>query len=139
MAKLKSSKAPTDNVTTKVKTSIWLDSEYAVALNQLAALKQLTLSDTVKAILIESLTRLPRRECDLVRGMVASITGRSLRLSGSSGGAGVDSSELQADTTVGKGSSGTGSETVTNRIDAIQSRSVDVPLADALSQIYGNQ
>jgi hypothetical protein len=138
MAKLKSAKAPTDNVAAKVKTSIWLDSEYAVALNQLAALKQLTLSDTVKAVLIESLTRLPRRECDLVRGMVSSITGRTLRLSGSSGGAGVDPVESQPEATVGQGQSVTGSEKLASRISDIQSRSVDAPISDALSQIYGN-
>lgn len=135
MAKHKVTKSPNHQTDEKTRLTVHLGTEWTSALSALSTMRQTTLSDLFESILASHLSTLPRKELDLIRGMVSVATGKSLRL-------GKDSGHLQPKNDVSDQNIeevGSGAEVVdgaisrTNRITNMQSRfvnAVDEAVAD---------
>jgi hypothetical protein len=98
-------------------------------------MRQTTLSDLFESILASHLSTLPRKELDLIRGMVSVATGKSLRLGKDSGQSTAKNDAFDQNIEeVGSGAEVVdGAITRTNRITNIQSRfvnAVDEAVAD---------
>ena len=120
MAKHKVTKSPNHQTDEKTRLTVHLGTEWTSALSALSTMRQTTLSDLFESILASHLSSLPRKELDLIRGMVSVATGKSLRLGKDSGHSAVKTEETEEATEESRGLDGAISRT--NRITNIQSR-----------------
>jgi hypothetical protein len=131
MAKQKITKSQNHQTDEKTRLTVHLGTEWTSALSALSTMRQTTLSDLFESILASHLSTLPRKELDLIRGMVSVATGKSLRLGKESGQSTAKTEEIEEGTTEREVADGAISRT--NRITNIQSRfvnAVDEAVAD---------
>ena len=135
MAKQKITKSPNHQADEKTRLTVHLGTEWTSALSALSTMRQTTLSDLFESILASHLSSLPRKELDLIRGMVSVATGKSLRLGKESGHP--QAKNDVSDQNIEEVSSGAevvdGAISRTNRITNMQTRfvnAVDEAVAD---------